>query len=136
MGAGGAIGVVERVLVLPGHVDVVDASSEHVVVELVDAQHVGDEGLEGGVGDFAGAATGGAAFLAFGADPVFGGDLVLGLRVATITDEGAAAGGALPAPEYVTSGSRSRRCDLLPPSAVSCEEVLHERNPAWCAPNT
>lgn len=41
---GGAIGVVERVVVFPGHVDVVDARSEHVVVELVDTEDAGDEG--------------------------------------------------------------------------------------------
>lgn len=74
MGAAGAIGVVERVVVFSLHVDVVDTLVEHLFVEGHDVKDLSDEAFECRVRDLAGAASGFAAFLPFGADPVLGGD--------------------------------------------------------------
>lgn len=73
----------KRVVVFSLHVDVVDTLVEHLLVEGLDVKDLGDEAFECRVRDLAGVASGFAAFLAFGADPVLGGDRVwvFGLRM-------------------------------------------------------
>ena len=63
----------KRVAVFSLHVDVIDTLVEHLLVEGIDTQDSRDEAFECRVRDLAGAASGFAAFLAFGADPVLGG---------------------------------------------------------------